>query len=275
MSWIITGTQKVNWDPSLISTALWLDAADASTVIESGGVVNQWNDKSSNGRNATAFNGPTYSSTGLSTGKPSISTNGTNQYFQSSVSTFNSSNSAQFFFVFQTPIAAQADTASERLFSFGNLGVNGGLQTGSTTGSLSGEKILLAAGQGASVTVAGSSFYSRSANSAQILSSTFASNGVSLRADGSAVSVDLGSPNGNFSPANTGFTSNSNILFGASFVGSVLFTNIAIKFSEIILLNTASSLDVTQRIEGYLAHKWGLEANLPSDHPYKVNPPAP
>jgi PleD family two-component response regulator len=28
MSWLITGSQKVNWDPSLISTAQWLDAAD-------------------------------------------------------------------------------------------------------------------------------------------------------------------------------------------------------------------------------------------------------
>ena len=274
MSWTITPS-FTQWTPALISTALWLDANDSATVVASGGVVSQWNDKSSNGRNATAFNGPTYSSTGLSTGKPSIATNGINQYFQSSVSTFNSSSSAQVFCVFQTPIAAQADTASERLVSFGNLSVNGGLQIGSTASALSGEKILFVAGQGASTTLAGSSSYNRSANSAQILSSAFASNGISLRADGSAVSVDLGSPNGNFSPENTGFTSNSNILFGASFVASVLFTNTAMKFSEIILLNSASSLDVTQRIEGYLAHKWGLTANLPSNHPYKVNPPAP
>ena len=25
--------------------------------------------------------------------------------------------------------------------------------------------------------------------------------------------------------------------------------------------------------EGYLAHKWGLTANLPGDHPYKANEP--
>jgi len=28
-----------------------------------------------------------------------------------------------------------------------------------------------------------------------------------------------------------------------------------------------------QKIEGYLAHKWGLAANLPEDHPYKSGPP--
>jgi hypothetical protein len=28
-----------------------------------------------------------------------------------------------------------------------------------------------------------------------------------------------------------------------------------------------------QRIEGYLAHKWGLAGSLPNDHPYKTNAP--
>jgi len=29
------------WNPSMLSTALWLDAADASTITESGGAVSQ------------------------------------------------------------------------------------------------------------------------------------------------------------------------------------------------------------------------------------------
>jgi len=36
------------WNPSMIQTALWLDAADASTITESGGAVSQWDDKSGN-----------------------------------------------------------------------------------------------------------------------------------------------------------------------------------------------------------------------------------
>jgi hypothetical protein len=28
-----------------------------------------------------------------------------------------------------------------------------------------------------------------------------------------------------------------------------------------------------QKIEGYLAHKWGLTDSLPVDHPYKTSPP--
>ena len=28
-----------------------------------------------------------------------------------------------------------------------------------------------------------------------------------------------------------------------------------------------------EEIEGYMAHKWGLEGNLPADHTYKTDPP--
>jgi hypothetical protein len=41
------------WNPSMISTALWLDAADASTIYESGGAVSQWDDKSGGATNFT------------------------------------------------------------------------------------------------------------------------------------------------------------------------------------------------------------------------------
>lgn len=44
-----------------------------------------------------------------------------------------------------------------------------------------------------------------------------------------------------------------------------------IDVSEIIIL--LSPYQNTQIIEGYLAHKWGLENNLPSNHPYRYLPP--
>ena len=40
------------WTPADITTELWLDAADASTVQVVSGAVAQWDDKSGNGRNA-------------------------------------------------------------------------------------------------------------------------------------------------------------------------------------------------------------------------------
>ena len=51
------------FDPSQVSgLALWLDAADSSTVITTGSNVTAWNDKSRSRRNATgvATRYPTY-----------------------------------------------------------------------------------------------------------------------------------------------------------------------------------------------------------------------
>lgn len=36
---------------------------------------------------------------------------------------------------------------------------------------------------------------------------------------------------------------------------------------------TSPSETIRQKLEGYLAHKWGLTANLPITHPYKNTPP--
>lgn len=42
---------------------------------------------------------------------------------------------------------------------------------------------------------------------------------------------------------------------------------------ELILTRTALTADEQERLEGYAAHKWGLAASLPSDHPYRNAPP--
>ena len=55
------------WTPAQITTALWLDAADTSTITIATG-VSQWADKSGNGRHATQAtlaNQPTYISSGM------------------------------------------------------------------------------------------------------------------------------------------------------------------------------------------------------------------
>ena len=41
------------------------------------------------------------------------------------------------------------------------------------------------------------------------------------------------------------------------------------QIGEIVLFSTAMSLSSIQKVEGYLAWKWGFESNLPSTHPYK------
>ena len=45
------------------------------------------------------------------------------------------------------------------------------------------------------------------------------------------------------------------------------------KLGELLIYNSVLSDKQIQRIEGYIAHKWGLLANLPSNHPYKPAAP--
>jgi len=40
-----------------------------------------------------------------------------------------------------------------------------------------------------------------------------------------------------------------------------------------IIITSPMNNEESQKVEGYLAHKWGLTANLPSGHPYKINAP--
>jgi hypothetical protein len=43
--------------------------------------------------------------------------------------------------------------------------------------------------------------------------------------------------------------------------------------AEVLVGGATLDTNERQKIEGYLAHKYDLEANLPSDHPYKSAAP--
>jgi len=65
------------------------------------------------------------------------------------------------------------------------------------------------------------------------------------------------------------FNIDTNSAFIGSYFGSFLYTGY---ISEIIVFNTTLTNHL-QRVEGYLAWKWGLQKSLPSDHPYLLFPP--
>jgi len=88
-------------------------------------------------------------------------------------------------------------------------------------------------------------------------------NGVS-----SALTVDGGSP----VAGNAGGSAPSGELtIGAGIAGADRRLNGDL--AELIVTRTALSTAERQRLEGYAAHKWGLSASLPSNHPYKNAPP--
>ena len=67
---------------------------------------------------------------------------------------------------------------------------------------------------------------------------------------------------------------NSGPLIGASLNPSdVVQSFFEGKIAEVLIVGHYPPVEEQQKIEGYLAHKHGLTANLPSTHPYKTNAP--
>jgi hypothetical protein len=52
-------------------------------------------------------------------------------------------------------------------------------------------------------------------------------------------------------------------------------TTLTASVAEVIVYSTTPTGPQRQQIEGYLAWKWGLQANLPAGHPYQNYPPPP
>ena len=70
---------------------------------------------------------------------------------------------------------------------------------------------------------------------------------------------------------NTGSISNSNVFdVGAAAVGGQTLTG---DIAEILVGGATLTTANREKIEGYLAWKYGLQANLPNDHPYRFSKP--
>jgi hypothetical protein len=258
MSWIITGSQKINWDPSLITTALWLDANDSSTITQSGGLVSAWADKSGTGKNATQSGSarPAYSATGLNS-KPAIDFDGADDDLAlSSVTGLNVVNQSLF-------IVAKRDNSAGRTeisFSVGTTGAGDGIaDTPRWTDNVMYSQIGYVGNRPTPTSVITDTPYINAVTGGSIQYSY---------TNGTLIGTGTSQSTSNFSVAGGGFVGSGRAVSTASryFDG---------KISELIIISFVAALDLRQKVEGYLAHKWGLTANLPAGHPYKVNPPAP
>lgn len=71
--------------------------------------------------------------------------------------------------------------------------------------------------------------------------------------------------NGTMNNTSTGYKLGESAATTQNFPGDI---------AEILIIPTAIfTTDIRQRIEGYLAHKWGLTSKLAANHPYKNSPP--
>ena len=237
-------SQNVGWTPSKITTELWLDAADVNTISKDGNnKVSQWNDKSGNSIHLSQENSdykPTYN-----TNTNSIDFDGINDNLQSASlnSSDLTSNNGTVFNLFSVVAFTSGvnwfnfeETPSRRI----NFETNdrwdwvndqaGKLENWSDT-LTSTHKIISAVADGTNQYVR--------LNGDQVASKA---NSLSLASFNSSITL--------------GKSTTLNYWANCS-------------FKELLLVpNSLSNSDI-EKIEGYLAWKWGLTGNLPIDHPYK------
>jgi hypothetical protein len=246
------------WYPGLISTALWLDAADAPTVTTVGGAVSQWNDKSGNARHATqgtAGNRPLLAAAGLN-GKAVIDCDGTNDELSlANITSLTSVNQSLF-------VVAKRDNAAGRTemsIAIGNTTTSDGvIDIPRWTDNAMYSQVGYATNRPTPTSVITDQPYISSVTGGAIqLSYT---NGT-LIGTGTTQSTSSFSVTSGFIGSGTAVTPSGRFFDG--------------KIAEIVLLPLVADTTTRQKTEGYLAHKWGLTANLPAGHPYKTIGPTP
>jgi hypothetical protein len=270
------------WNPSMISTALWLDAADSGTIATSGGEVTQINDKSGNARNFTSAPG-SRPSTGAATLNSKNILTFSADYFTSvaSAATWKFLHDATKSSVFA--VAALGTTADPNTF-YGLFG-NNGSSSSSNVGACCfyddrvfvprNNAVVHQIGRGGSsspvsLNIANDAITPNTANILAILgdpsNGTLANRGVTIINGGAEQKNNTDSST--FSDSNPTF----NFQIGAAGNNVAPLTG---SLAEFIIVSDLVSSTTRQKLEGYLAHKWGLTASLPIDHPYKTVEPTP
>jgi hypothetical protein len=253
----------IPWTPAQITTVLWLDASDPNTITASGGLVSQWSDKSGAGRHAIqddVARRPALTTAGLS-GLDVITFDGMNDSMRYPTIVLNDNNSFVFS-VYERPasgvnsIDVGAGESNLELNSYrtgyGNLW-NPFNELRSLLRRITGSFDNARHG-------------SASSSTGNFINSLVRSNaGTQAWRNGNALGdPDLAFASGTANLANVGSSASREYIVGGYHTGNI---------AEVIVGRTSITTEDRHRIEGYLAHKWGLTAGLPSGHPFKTDPP--
>jgi len=249
------------WTPACLGTnlALWLDAANTNSLVLNGTSVSQWNDLSDQGNNVYTHSldyEPIY--------VPGGSANPGSLYFDGSSCLFATNHTLAVgtnpVTIFSVASAGPNSTGWRWLYSYGsgNIGCARGLIQDNN-----GEVIGFNIGVSWPPTIP----YTWTTQTC-MAGAIFTESAIYGNYDGAAF-AEMGS--GMYTPANLP------LYVGASpIVNQFWYGNI----NEIIAANTILSTNQIAQLEGYLAWKWGLQTNLPANHPYRnaaplyyTNPP--
>jgi hypothetical protein len=230
-----------NFLPTVIpGIAMWFDASDTSTMSFSGSTVTQWRDKSGNSRHANQNTGATFSTNSLVfTGS---------QYYTVASGTNLFRN--VYFAIFVVETLSGVNPTSFFLGDSASGVTSGSLHIGYRTNSN-----LTMAFWAADLEVTGLS----GTGVRRLWSFVLPSSGNRF--------INLNGSNVATYSNNTFLNAMANLQIGAAFA----FDFYRGSLFEIVGFNTNLTTAQIQQMEGYLAQKWGLQANLPSTHPYRIS----
>jgi hypothetical protein len=255
------------WTPAELTTTLWLDASDATTITQSGGAVSEWRDKSGNVRHAsqgTSGSRPTVSDAAQNA-LDALSFDGTDDFF-SLASALPLANSGSFDVYFAgRPNHPGSQRGIVRHYPSNDGAGSWGVNIGTSGQARVVHHITF--GNNSTGGISSPAVFTADQNS--IASFAYNTAGGSTSAQRWILRHNAGAP-----LSETAGNTSSNFGAGTE-VGRGSTTGNYYKglMYEIIITGAEAGTADRQRVEGYLAHKWGLTASLPSDHPYKTTAP--
>ena len=249
---------------NLSGCTLWLDGADSSTIIRSGVNMTQWNDKSGLANNMIPFS--TFSNATVM----SNYWNGLNVLNFSGVAVYQAPASSAVYPIDVYIVLALKDltthvdvfslTPSAAVDNFNNLGFSEYITSRWYNGS-----------SGFSRTPNTASTTNETSTSFLLMNWSIANNNYVIRRNGTQLSQT----------ASYTWTMTTGSIFQLGWrISPLIFSpgSYAGAFrgyiGEIVAFNSQLSTANRQKVEGYLASKWGLTSSLPTIHPYRQFEPA-
>ena len=241
----------IAWTPAQITTDVWFDSSDLSTItVDGSNRISQWSDKSGNGRHllqSADANKPI-----LSSGE--ITFDGTDDFLATGSNFYLTGNPEFYvFFVFK-----KTNNTKGAVFGWGQnntLWAFGFYDNDSTT------TYAYAAGNNYNV----ENITNNTITFCSYSKTPGAINSTSQAYKNGSVTGTSGHSTGTPAIASDKLILGRWMTFTGLYLQGVIY--------EFIVVRARLSTNERKTTEGYLAHKWGIVASLPSDHPYKSRPP--
>ena len=253
-----TSGNGASWSPSQVTTSAWYDASDASSLtLNVNGNVMQWNDKSGNGNHLEQSTG---SLQPILNGQRIDFANGKKLVKSAGNNLLSASGNHALFFVHDVVLPSDTSNLFPNIF-----------QNYSTAAGVNNRRPVVFYNLNNADKAMAHSYNNAGGALAWSIATRVGTRVISGTQDNGSVRIyfdgaQLNTFNASVTPNDTTHSSLN--------IGNNSTTTDTFSFYEIILIarddiNTATN----QKIEGYLAWKWGLQNQLDASHPYKYRPP--